>query len=104
MKKRAAVVLVVMTGWKKRAWNDETDWARGRRGRSNTHEGGVGGMAGRQSRQFTHPMSSSQIVNCQAIKPKASGGWVDGMADWTGLGWTLAEFEVVRTVGSSETE
>lgn len=61
-------------------------------------------MAGSQSRQFTHPMSSSQIVNCQAIKPKASGGWGwDGGLDWAGLDWTLAEFEV-RTVGSNETE
>ena len=38
-----------------------------------------------------------KIVECQAIKPKAAsgGGWGrDGGLVGSGLGWTLAEFEV----------
>ena len=60
-----------------------------------------GGWCGaKKAKQAVHAPNvfSLQDVNCQAINPKAFGGM--GIADWAGLGWTLAEFEE-RTVGSN---
>lgn len=109
-KKRAAVVVVVMTG-KKRAWNDETRLSQGATEQKQHTKGCVcvcvvGGVAERQSRQFTYPMSFVfRLTIARQLNQKRSRRMGMGWADWTGLDWTgrWLNSRCVR-VGSSETE
>lgn len=97
-------VVVVMTGRNGRGMMRLTE--PGGDGAEATHEGGVWVVwYGRQSRQFTHPMSLPLRLSIarQLNRKRPSDG--DGMADWTGLDWTGRWLNSsVRTVGSNETE
>lgn len=110
VKKKRAAVVVVMTG-KKRAWNDETRLRQGATEQKQHTKGcvclwWVVWQEGRQSRQFTYPMSFVfRLTIARQLNQKRSRRMGMGWADWTGLDWTgrWLNSRCVR-VGSSETE